>query len=555
MEADGTEERTTRAPAAADPHSTLAPFREPLYRAVWFANMLSGFGATIQAVGASWMMTAISGSAVMVALVQSTVTLPIMLLSLIAGALADNLDRRTMMLAAQVFMLAMSTALTVCAWQGLITPWLLLSFTFAIGCGTALNAPAWQASVGDMVPRAQLPAAVALNSIGFNIARSVGPAVGGLIVAGAGFPAAFAVNAMSYTALIAVLVRWRPAPRDNPLPPETLGPALAAGIRYASASPAIRTVLLRGLVFGVGTAAVTALTPLVAKHLIGGGPRMFGVLLGAFGLGAVAGALSSSNLRRRFSIEAIVSCCGVSLAAGALVMGRSTVAWLTIAALSWSGAAWILTLATFNATVQMSAPRWVVGRALSLYQVFTFGGMALGSWLWGTVAASQGLTTAFVFGAGVTLISVLLGRAWPLSQLGELNLDPLRQWHEPVTTVPIERRAGPVAITIEYIIDEQDVLEFLRAMAERRRVRRRDGARQWTLHRDLGDPRVWIERYQTPTWLDYVRHNNRQTQEDAIVSERLRALHRGTNPPAVRRTVERQTTAPGSETPAAQDLT
>lgn len=534
--------RTVPDPANAElAVSALSPLRFPIFRAVWIASTISNLGGLIQSVGASWMMTSIAPSADMVALVQASVSLPIMLLSLIAGAMADNLDRRKVMLGAQIFMLVVSVGLSACAWAGLITPWLLLLFTFLIGCGAAFNAPAWQASVGDMVPRSQLPGAVALNSMGFNIARSVGPAIGGAIVAAAGVAAAFAVNAASYAALIGVLTRWRRQPEPRLLPPETLGIAIAAGIRYVSMSPAIRTVLVRGGVFCIGASAVLALLPLVAKHLIAGGPLTYGLLLGAFGLGAVAGAIASARLRATLSTEAIVRWACAAFALAAAIVGVSSYLLATMAALLVTGAAWVLSLSTFNVAVQMSAPRWVVARALSLYQMAAFGGIAFGSWLWGEVAASGSLGISLLAAAVVMLLCAALGRWFPLAQAEELNLDPLRPWKEPVTAVPVDARTGPVVVTIEYIIAEEDILDFLAAMAERRRVRRRDGARNWLLLRDLADPRVWIERYQTPTWLDYMRHSSRLTQDDALIPGRLRALHRGPGAPVVRRMIERQT--------------
>jgi len=234
--------------------SALSPFRFPAFRGIWIASSLSNLGGLIQSVGASWLMLEIARSADMVALVQASIALPIMLLSLVAGAMADNLDRRKVMLAAQFFMLAVSIVLSVCAWRGLLTPWLLLMFTFLLGCGAAFNAPAWQAAVGDMVPREELPGAVALNSMGFNIARSVGPAIGGIIVAAAGSAAAFAVNAVSYVPLIGVLTRWRPEPNPLALPRETLGTAMGAGVRYVAMSPVIRTVLARSAAFCVAAA-------------------------------------------------------------------------------------------------------------------------------------------------------------------------------------------------------------------------------------------------------------------------------------------------------------
>src|SRR4029453_5238906 len=299
--------------------SALSPFSYPVFRSIWIASLLSNFGSLIQSVGASWMMLSIAASPDMVALVQASTALPIMLLSLVAGAMADNMDRRRVMVFAQIFMLVVSVVLALCAWTGLVGPWTLLVFTFAIGCGAAFFAPAWQASVGDMVPRPEVPGAVALNSMGFNIARSVGPAIGGAIVAAAGAAAAFGVNAASYIALLIVLARWQRPPRTAALPSETLGIAMAAGIRYVAMSPPIRTVLLRAAVFGFGASSILALLPLVAKHLVAGGPLTYGLLLGAFGVGAVTGALGAARLRERLSTEAIAPWAGCIIALAAVL--------------------------------------------------------------------------------------------------------------------------------------------------------------------------------------------------------------------------------------------
>ena len=541
--------------------SALSPFKYPVFRGIWIASLLSNFGSLIQSVGASWMMLSIAASPDMVALVQASTALPIMLLSLVAGAMADNMDRRRVMVFAQIFMLSVSLALSICAWLGLVGPWTLLLFTFSIGCGSAFFAPAWQASVGDMVPRPEVPGAVALNSMGFNIARSVGPAIGGAIVAAAGAAAAFGVNAASYIALLVVLARWQRPPRTNALPSETLVIAMGAGLRYVWMSPHIRTVLLRAAVFGFGASSILALLPLVAKHLVAGGPLTYGLLLGAFGIGAVTGALGAARLREKLSTEAIVRWAGCIMALAAALVAVSTFLVATMAALLLAGAGWVLSLSTFNVSVQLSAPRWVVARALALYQMAAFGGLAAGSWLWGELAADFGISAALLISAGAVLICVVIGRWAPLSQAGELNLDPLRtqMWNAPTTSVPVDERTGPVVITVEYLIDESDIEEFLGRMNERRRMRRRDGARNWRLLRDLSEPRLWIERYETPTWLDYIRLNNRATQDDASVPTRLRELHRGTEGPRVRRRIERQTssspiTGSDTEDSAATDL-
>lgn len=521
--------------------SALAPLRHPIFRAVWITSLVTNFGGLIQSVGAAWMMTSIA-SAQMVALVQASVTLPIMLLSLAAGALADTVDRRKIMLAAQTFMLLVSAGLAAMTWMGWITPWVLLTFTFLIGCGTAFNGPAWQASVGDMVPREDLAGAVTLNSMGFNMARSVGPAIGGLIVAAAGAAAAFAVNAFSYVGLLVVLFRWKPERPKQTLPREGLLAAMAGGVRYAFLSPRVTAVLLRALVFGIGASAVQALMPVVAREG-GGGPLIFGLLLGAFGVGAVGGALFVGRLRARYETETIVRVAALVFAAAAL--GLAYIPWLvvTLPALMLAGAGWVLVLSSFNVTVQMSVPRWVVARALALYQMAAFGGMAGGSWLWGSLAQTYGVDVALGVSAGVLVLCVLIGLKVPLPSTANLNMDLLRRWTEPQTALAIEPRSGPVVVTIAYRIREEDIDAFLALMDERRRIRRRDGARQWHLMRDLAEPQVWVEKYQTPTWLDYIRHNQRITHADASINEGIRALHQGPDKPVVHRMIER-TTAP-----------
>lgn len=529
------------------------PFAVPVFRSVWLASMASNFGGLIQSVGASWMMISLGASPQLIALVSASVTLPIMLLALPGGAVADNLDRRRVMLAAQAFMLAVSVALTICAWAGVLTPWLLLTFTFLIGCGVAFNGPAWQASVGEMVPRSVLPTAIAYNSMGFNIARSLGPAIGGAIVAAAGAAAAFAVNAVSYIALIVVLLRWRPQLPPRTLPRETLGVAMAAGVRYVLLSPNILGVLVRAGVFGVVASAMMALMPLIARDLIGGGPLTYGLLLGAFGVGAVFGALASRRLRERFTTERLVAGASLAMAAGAAICAISGVPALTMGALAISGVGWVLALSSFNVSVQFAAPRWVVARALAQYQMVAFGGMAIGSWIYGWITDHHGVAAALLAAAAGLVVSALLGLVLPVPKLESVNLDPRGLWTEPQTQVPVEPRSGPIVVTIEYRVRPADIAAFLRVMNERRRIRTRDGARGWTLLRDLAEPDLWVERYHVPTWLDYVRHNTRRTHADSANSEALAALI--TAPPVVHRMIERQTgSLPGLRLPSAREL-
>lgn len=520
--------------------SVFASLRHPVFRAIWLASMASNFGSMIQSVGASWLMISLAPGADMVALVQSSVALPIMLFALLAGAIADNFDRRRMMLAAQSFMLLVSAALAFAAFAGLITPWLLLAFTFLIGCGAAFHGPAWQASVGEMVPRADLSGAVTLNSMGFNIARSLGPAVGGAIVASLGAAAAFALNAVSYLGLLFVLRGWQPSRPQRDLPRETIAHAMAAGLRYTRWSPHLRVVLIRALVFGAGASAVSALMPLVARDLVGGGPATYGLLLGAFGIGAVAGAVGSTGLRRRMTAERTVVLSCLALGAAAIGIGFSRILPLTLLLLSVAGAAWVLTLSTFNVTIQLSSPKWVVGRTLALYQVATFGGMAAGAWAWGMLAEGEGLWAAHCAAAGMLVICGLLGFRIPLCETKLLDQGQTRSWKPPAPAFEIEPRSGVVVVTIDFRIRAEDEAEFLAIMAERRRIRKRDGARRWTLLRDLADPEIWIERFHAPNWIEYVRHNNRRTEADLLIAGRVRELHRDEQPPRIRRMIEQE---------------
>ena len=310
------------------------------------------------------------------------------------------------------------------------------------------------------------------------------------------------------------------------------------GVRYVALSPNIVKVLMRSFVFGLTGIVVLALLPLVSKHLVQGNALVFGILLGAYGIGAVAGAAISRPIREKLSNEVLVRWSFIAFAVCAAVTGVSPSIWITSAVLSVGGAAWVIALSLFNTTVQMSTPRWVVGRALSLYQMAIFGGMALGSWLWGLVAEHFSLEISLLAAGASMLVGALIGVKVPLPSRETLNLDPINSWHEPQTALPIEPRSGPVAIVVEYLIDQRDVRGFLRLMVERRRARRRDGAHDWTLSQDLAHPELWLEHYEVPTWVDYVRFHSRTTQDDAAIALQLRALHKGEGPPRVRRMLE-----------------
>jgi MFS family permease len=532
---------------------TLTLFRNQTFRMLWVASLASNFGGLVQAVGAAWMMTTLSQSQSMVALVQTSITLPIVIFSLMAGVFADNFDRRRVMLIAQGFMLFVSVALTLLAFAGQLTPWLLLAFTFMIGCGTALHNPSWQASIGDIVSREELPAAVSLNSMGFNLMRSIGPAAGGAIVAIAGAAAAFAVNALSYVAIIGALWFWRPAKQQRNLPREPMGSAFSAGLRYVAMSPNLLKVIFRAFLFGLSAIAILALLPVVVKELLGQGALVYGILLGCFGVGAVFGALSNAKLRARFHNEHLTRTAFLVFAISSTTLAISPNYIISGAALFLAGGGWVVAMSLFNVTIQLSTPRWVVGRAIALYQTGAFGGMAAGSWIWGVTAENIGADKALMAAALVLVFGALIGARVPLPDFANLNLDPLNNFEEPPLRLDLKQRSGPIMIMIDYEIAQEDVPEFLAAMAERRRIRIRDGAQQWSLLRDLENPDIWTETYHVPTWVDYVRHHERRTHADAGSFDRLLALHRGKQPPKVHRMIERQAISLQDDTPLQAD--
>jgi MFS family permease len=504
--------------------ATLAPFEHRAFALFWWASLASSFGSMVQTVGASWLMATIAPSPDQVALVQTANALPYFFLSLLAGALADTRDRRSIMLVSQVLALLASLALAVVALAGGITPSLLLGLTFLIGCGAAVFAPAWQASIGDQVPRAQIAPAVMANAVGFNLARSLGPAMGGVIVASVGAATAFIVNAVSYLGIIATLLWWRPKRMQGDLPPEPLGTAIAAGLRYVSLSPHLLAILLRCVLYTIPIVAVPALMPIVARDLLGGGAATFGILLGGFGAGAMLGALSSATLRHRFTSDSLLRILSALACVAMIAIGQSRWAAVTLLAHVLAGSVWTLAFANFNIAVQLSSPRWVTGRMLATYQSIAFASMALGSWWWGEFASATGLREALTAAGVASLVSLVAARWLPIAvaQLG--SLDPRARVELNPPSVEIHSASGPIVVVIEYRVPPENAVEFAAAINEIGRIRRRDGARAWSICQDIDAVDLWVERFENPTWLDYLRWRTRPTQSDQAVRERLAQL-------------------------------
>ena len=518
------------------PTEKVSPLASRAFREIWAANMLSNLGSLAQLVGASWLMTSLTTSEQMVALVQASTALPVMLLALWAGAIADRFDRRSVMLVSQAFTMAASAVLALCAWAGWLDAWSLLCFTFLIGCGAALRTPAWQAGVGEMVPRSALPSAIALNSIGFNLARSVGPAIGGVIVAASGPAAAFVINALSNIGMVSALVRWKRERTARTLPPEPFLSAVGSGLRYVAMAPAILSVLPRAALFGLGASGVQALLPLIARDQMHGAAFTYGLLLGAFGFGAVAGGLLIGRLRDLLGAERLSRASSLAFVAGTVGTAFSPSLPISMTALVLNGAGWIVTLSMMNVTVQLNAPNWALARILALYQMAAFGGIAAGSWLIGLLAGQYGIRDALLIAAAIQLAVIGLTFAFPLHASDELNLTPFGGWKE-IEPAFAPDGHGPVVIVTEFSIRPERTAAFLALMQERRRIRRRNGGRRWQLLHDLRNPEIWVESYHVPAWAEYLRHRERLVQHEAQLFARIRALHSGPGAPEIRRFV------------------
>jgi MFS family permease len=497
----------------------FAPLREPTFRRIWTASLFSNFGQLILGVGAAWEMTRLSNSPSMVALVQTALMLPLMLVALPAGAVADMFDRRKIALLGLGFSVVSSSVLAGIAFLGLTTPWLLLGFCVLIGGGVALYSPSWQASIGEQVSHDKLPQAIALGTISYNVARSFGPAIGGLVVLALGAKAAFAINAIFYIPLWLAFFAWRREHRPSRLPPERIDRAIISGGRYALHSPPIRIVMARAFIFGVASASSLALAPLVAKDLLHGNAGVYGLLLGATGVGAVLAALFVGEVRDRFSTETVMRICTLVTAICLVVVGLSRSLPLTCAVLFINGGCNIVSFALLNVSVQLSAPRWVTARALSLYSSALTGGFAIGAWIWGLVAQSTDVTFAFVASGGAVAVTLLLGWLLPLPRAEEDNTERVDIGYEPKTALALTMRSGPVVIEVEYDVDPERAREFYEVMTRMEGVRKRIGGFDWSISRDIADPSIWIERYHCPTWGDYLRMRDRYTQADQGVQD------------------------------------
>ncbi|HEY3940022.1 MAG TPA: MFS transporter [Bryobacteraceae bacterium] len=518
--------------------SGWAPLRRPLFRDRTIASLVSNLGSWMQDTAGTWLMVALTASPLLIALMQTAASLPVLLLGLPAGAMADIVDRRRLLIFWQAWMLAAALALCVLALFGVISPWTLLVLTFLLNIGAAMNNPAWQAIVPELVSRDELPDAIAINSAGFNLARALGPALGGLAVAafaaadkGAG--AVFLLNSLSFVAVIFVLYTWQRTPLyKSALPSERMFGSMRSGLRYLRHSPPVQAVLLRAFVFTVFVSAVWALLAVVAQQDLHQGAMGYGILNGCIGAGAVAGAASLAHIRRRFSADAIVAVASIVYIGTLVVLACVRNVPVIVLSLIAGGFAWTSTTSTFNVAVQLSVPAWVQARALGLYQMVFQGGMALGSALWGGVAQHFSTSKSLLCAAAGLLITLPLIRRFHLLRGTPPDLSPYAL-NRPAPQVAIELHpeAGPVLVTIDYRVRLEDYDAFTQAIYAMRAVRMRDGAIRWGVFQDAADASHVVETFVVESWIEYLRQRERLTASDRTIRDRLWALHQGDAPP------------------------
>jgi MFS family permease len=477
-------------------------------------------------------MTSLAPSALMVGLVQTLSGLPVFLFIIPAGALADLIDRRRLLLFAQGWMLGAAALLGVLTVEGLVTPWILLSLTFMLGIGSALTNPAWQSSLPELVERKELSAAIALNSIQFNLARAIGPAIGGVLVAAIGAGYSFLINAASFVGVEAVLCAWHRTQEHSTLPAERLVGALKAGLRYTRYSPRLTAILVRTGLFTLGGSALSALLPLVARYELRIGATGYGELLGLFGAGGVVGGALVPQTRRLLSrnntliVSTIVY--AAVMAALAQVPGKGP----AFAAMFIGGAVWVLAMTSLNVAAQISVPHWVTGRALATYQFMVQGGIALGGLIWGVGASRSSISMALNIAAVFMVFSLAAALRYRLPESESFALEPAELMPAPVIG-RINSDAGPVMVSIQYEIDPAQAEEFRRAMQALRTLRFRDGAIFWGLFSDAAEPRRYVEYFMVESWFEHLRQHGRATDEDSPAFQRARQFHLGPTAPIV----------------------
>jgi MFS family permease len=520
------------------------PLRSPLFRSLWIASTVSNLGGWMQDTAGTWLMTVLTTSPLLIALMQTAASLPVVILGLLAGATADIFDRRRLLLFWQTWMLGAVALLSVLTFFNIISPWVLLTLTFLLNIGAAMNSPAWQAIMPELVPREQLPEAVSLNSAGFNLARAVGPALGGLAVAAfthadTGAAWTFLLNSISFVGVILVLYQWRRVPVfKSALPAERIFGSMRAGLRYVQYAPLLKAAFARTFIFTIFVSAVWSLLAVVAARDLHQGALGYGILNGSMGLGAVVGATLLPRVRRVVSADKIIAFSTCIFAATLLILAFVRYPLVIIPVLLIAGFAWTSTMSTFNLAVQISVPSWVQARALGTYQMVFAGGMAIGSVIWGLIAEHISTPVSLAVAAGGLLVTLPFSARLPVLR-GELpDFSPFRAKNQaPQLAIEPDMSHGPVRILVDYYVDEKDYNNFVHAIHKLKEVRLRDGAMRWGIFQNAGDPRHLTETFIMESWIDYLRQRERFTTSDRTIRDQVVNLHRGEEPPQTTYTI------------------
>jgi MFS family permease len=516
------------------------PLRVRLFRDLWLASIVSNLGGWMQDTAGTWLMTVLTPSPLLIALMQTAATLPVVLLGLLAGATADIFDRRRLLIFWQAWMLSAVALLSVLTFFDIISPWILLILTFLLNIGTAMNSPAWQAIVPEVIPRSQLPDAISLNSAGFNLARALGPALGGLAIAlfaraTTGAASVFLLNSLSFVGVILVLYRWQRNPVfKSALPAERIQGSMRAGIRYIRYAPMLQAAFVRTLLFTLFVSAVWALLALVAKNDLHQGAMGYGILNGSMGFGAVIGATMLPRVRRVLSADAIIASATCVFVATLAILATVKVPLIIIPMLIAGGFAWTSAMSTLNLAVQVSVPAWVQARALGAYQMIFAGGMALGGVIWGFIAEHASTPRALICASVGLALTLPLSLRFHVLRGVQPDLSPHRHpLPAPKLASEREDHEGPVRVSIEYSIDPRDYAAFTKAIHQLRDVRLRDGAIRWGVYQDASDPGHLNETFVTESWLEYLRQRERFTASDLRIRDLVWSFHRGKEPPRI----------------------
>lgn len=516
----------------AKPAGGFVALRRPVFAVLWVATVLGNTGTFMRDVASAWLVTDLSTSPTAVAMVQAAGTLPIFLLAIPAGVLSDILDRRRLLIVIQIMLACVSGLLMLLAWQGALTVAGLVALTFLGGVGAALAGPTWQAIVPELVAKPELKSAVALNSLGFNIARAIGPAIGGLLLAGFGAAITYGADVASYALVIAALLWWRRKPDAGDSLPESFLGAFRAGLRFAIASRELRTVLLRAAVFFMSSSAAWALLPLVARNLLKGDAGFYGILLGAVGAGAILGALVLPYLRQRLDADALLLAAALLTATVMAVLSQVPPKWAAVFILLLLGAGWITALTTLNGTTQAILPNWVRGRGLAIYLTVFNGALAGGSLIWGAVASEIGIPATLLAAAAALAVVAALARFIRLPS-GEVDLTPSNHWPEPLTNDEVDHDRGPVMIQIEYRVATDHRAAFLETLGRLSEERRRDGAYNWGVVEETTEAECILEWFFVESWAEHLRQHKRVSKADADIQLELLKFHKGPHPPKV----------------------